>query len=187
MVIFEISPLVCGIANPLLKQEYFKLSTKNVLSGYFWAKIWKNYCHIWNQHLWVCQNAKFHIKPKKTQKKQTQKQKKTTKNKRKRKKIKFGTKIVLLGVGFGLEFEKSLSYLKPSILNLSNFQVIGPKLPSLSIFKLEFEKSSVIFEINTLEFIKIKFLTFLVNFDIASTFSKGPGSQFFWRSESGFW
>ena len=106
------------------------------------------------------------------------KQKKQQKN-RKRKKIKFGTKIVLLGVGFGLEFEKSLSYLKPSILNLSNFQVIGPKLPSLSIFKLEFEKSSVIFEINTLEFIKIKFLTFLVNFDIASTFSKGPGSQFF--------
>ena len=120
----------------------------------------------------------FTLNQKKTQKNK-HKNNKNNKKQKKKKKIKFGTKIVVLGVGFGLEFEKSLSYLKPSILNLSNFQVIGPKLPSLSIFKLEFEKSTVIFEINTLEFIKIKFLTFLVNFDIASTFSKGPGSQFF--------
>ena len=28
-----------------------KFGTKSALFGYFWAGIWKNYCHIWNQHL----------------------------------------------------------------------------------------------------------------------------------------
>ena len=95
----------------------------------------------------------FTLNQKKTQKNK-HKNNKNNKKQKKKKKIKFGTKIVLLGVVIGLEFEKGLSYLKPSILNLSKFQVIGPKLPSFSIFKLEFEKSTVIFEINTLEFIK---------------------------------
>ena len=32
---------------------------KNTLFGYFWARILKNYCHIWNQHPQVCQFGKF--------------------------------------------------------------------------------------------------------------------------------
>ena len=28
--------------------------TNNALSGYFWAGILKNYCHIWNQRAGFC-------------------------------------------------------------------------------------------------------------------------------------
>ena len=31
-----------------------KFGTKNVLFGYFWARILKNYSHIWNQHSRTC-------------------------------------------------------------------------------------------------------------------------------------
>ena len=65
----------------------------------------------------------FTLNQKKTQKNK-HKNNKNNKKQKKKKKIKFGTKIVLLGVVTGLEFEKGLSYLKPSILNLSKFQVI---------------------------------------------------------------
>ena len=27
-----------------------KFGTKNAWFGYFWTGIWKQYCHIWNQH-----------------------------------------------------------------------------------------------------------------------------------------
>ena len=33
--------------------------TKNVLFEYFWARILKNYCQIWNQHTWICLIAKY--------------------------------------------------------------------------------------------------------------------------------
>ena len=33
--------------------------TKNVLFEYFWVGIWKQYCHIWNEHPWICLIAKF--------------------------------------------------------------------------------------------------------------------------------
>ena len=39
--------------------------TKNALIGYFWARIFKNYCHILNQHPQICLIVKF---CKKTQK-----------------------------------------------------------------------------------------------------------------------
>ena len=65
----------------------------------------------------------FTLNQKKTQKNK-HKNNKNNKKQKKKKKIKFGTKIVLLGVVIGWEFEKGLSYLKPSILNLSKFQVI---------------------------------------------------------------
>ena len=28
--------------------------TKNTLFEYFWARVFKHYCHIWNQHLRIC-------------------------------------------------------------------------------------------------------------------------------------
>ena len=40
----------------------------------------------------------------------------------------------------------------------------GTKMPYLGIFGLEFQKSIVIFEINTLEFVINYFLTHTVNF-----------------------
>ena len=51
-------------------------------------------------------------------------------------------------------------------------------MASLGIFGLESETTIVIFEINTLEFIKNELLTIIVNFDKGSVFSKGPGSTF---------
>ena len=36
-----------------------KTGTKNALFGYFWDKIFKNYCRIWNQHLQISVTAKF--------------------------------------------------------------------------------------------------------------------------------
>ena len=66
--------------------------------GYFWAKILKCYCDIWNQHPWICLNAKF------------------------REKIKmpnFVTKNALLRSFWARKFKKLLSYLKPATSNLS--------------------------------------------------------------------
>ena len=36
-----------------------KFGAKNVLFRYFWPRILKNYCHIWNQHLQIYLIAKF--------------------------------------------------------------------------------------------------------------------------------
>ena len=36
-----------------------KFGTKSASFGYFWARILKNYCHIWNQHLRISVIAKF--------------------------------------------------------------------------------------------------------------------------------
>ena len=51
-------------------------------------------------------------------------------------------------------------------------------MPSLGIFRLEFLKTVVIFEINTLKFVKNESLTHAVNFGIGSAFSKSPVSAF---------
>ena len=37
-----------------------KIGTKSALFGYFWARILKTYCHIWNQHLAISVIAKFY-------------------------------------------------------------------------------------------------------------------------------
>ena len=37
--------------------EMPKIATKNALFGYFWARILKYYCHIWNQHPQICHSA----------------------------------------------------------------------------------------------------------------------------------
>ena len=36
-----------------------KLGTKSTLFVHFWARILKNSCHIWNQHLWISVKVKF--------------------------------------------------------------------------------------------------------------------------------
>ena len=41
-----------------------KCGTRNAWFGYFWAGTWKQYCHIWNQHPWICLIAKFRGKTK---------------------------------------------------------------------------------------------------------------------------
>ena len=49
---------------------------------YFWAGIWKQSCHIWNQGPWICQIAKFCEKTKR---------------------LNLGQKMTSLGI-FGLDF-----------------------------------------------------------------------------------
>ena len=51
-------------------------------------------------------------------------------------------------------------------------------MPYLGIFGPEFQKTIVIFEISTLKFVKNESLTYTMNFDRESAFSKGPGSAF---------
>ena len=41
---------ICLIAKFHEKTKMPKFGTKNALFGYFWVRILKNYCHIWNQH-----------------------------------------------------------------------------------------------------------------------------------------
>ena len=48
----------------------------------------------------------------------------------------------------------------------------------LGIFRLEFQKTIIIFEISTLKLVKNESLTHTVNFGIGSAFSKGLGSAF---------
>ena len=48
----------------LFKTKKSKFGTKNALFKYFWARIIKNYCYIWNQHPQICQIAKVREKMK---------------------------------------------------------------------------------------------------------------------------
>ena len=63
---------------------------------------------------------------------------------------------------FWARISKLLSYLKLASSNLSNCIIsgkkqkclnLGPKMPYLSIFGIEFQKTIVIFEISTVEFV----------------------------------
>ena len=55
---------------------------------------------------------------------------------------------------------------------------MGRKLPYFGLFKLEFQKTIVIFETSTLRINKSEFLTIIVDFGVGFAFSKGPGSAF---------
>ena len=39
--------------------KMLKFGTKSTLFVYVWARILKNSCHIWNQHLWISVKVKF--------------------------------------------------------------------------------------------------------------------------------
>ena len=50
---------ICLISIFCDKTESPKFGSKNILFRYFWAGIWKIYCHISNQPLKICLLAKF--------------------------------------------------------------------------------------------------------------------------------
>ena len=50
---------VCPIAKCGSKIKILNFETKNAWFGYFWARILKGYCHIWNQHTQIGLTAKF--------------------------------------------------------------------------------------------------------------------------------
>ena len=139
MVIFEISSLkFCE------KTKIPKFGPKNALVGYFCGRIWKNYFHIWNQHIGISITAKFCEETKMP---------------------KFGTKNALFGDFlpriphldiFGLEFQKYYGHIwnQQTQLSLKNqkYLNLGPKMSYLGNLGAEFKKDIVIFEISTLEF-----------------------------------
>ena len=55
---------ICLIAMFYCNLSYCIFGTKYALFQYFWNKILKNCCHIWNQHLHICLTAKFYEKTK---------------------------------------------------------------------------------------------------------------------------
>ena len=42
-----------------IKRLIWVFLTKNALFRYFWARIFKTYCHIWNRHPKICLFTKF--------------------------------------------------------------------------------------------------------------------------------
>ena len=132
---------------------------KNALFRYFWARILKNYFHIWNHHPQIYIIVKFCKKIKMS---------------------KFGTKNALFGFFRARILKKLLSYLKSTPWNLFNSKMfwrnknclnLGPAMPYLSIFGVEFLK--------VFSYLKSAPSTLSKNdFGIESAFSKGAGSVY---------
>ena len=103
---------------------------------YFWAGIWKYYFHVSNQHPRICLVAKFGAKIKI---------------------LKFGTENALFGYFWARTLKNTIVRFEIStfkyvyLQNLTKKQKclnLGPKMPDLCIFGVEFENNIVIFEIN---------------------------------------
>ena len=111
--------------------------TRFVCFVYFWAEIWKQYCHIWNQHPRICLIAKFREKTKMP---------------------KFGTKNALFGYFWARILESYCHIwnlhlricLTPNFCEETEmpkfrtknalFEYFWPKMPYLGILGLEFFK-----------------------------------------------
>ena len=101
--IFEISALKLALLQNLVQKiKILKFGTKNALFGYFWARIWKWYCHIWNQHPRICLIAKFCKKTKTP---------------------KFGTKNALLGYFWAAILKNNCHIWNKQLLNLPNCKI----------------------------------------------------------------
>ena len=141
------------------KQKILNFGTK-LPCLYFWAAILKNHCHIWNQRPRICLIAKFGGKIKI---------------------LKFGTKNAWFGF-FGAWIWKYYCYIwnqHPLICLIAKFH-IKTKMPKFRIIGIEFQKTIVIFEIDTLEFgIRQKWVfNSYSEFSYRSAFTEGPGSTF---------
>ena len=62
---------------------------------------------------------------------------------------------------------------------------LEPKIPDLGIFRLEFEKDVLVFEISTLDFVENEFLDTTVYFSIGSNFWEMSRISFFGGSGPG--
>ena len=131
--------------------QKFKLNKKQInmtqkLSCIFGLKFEKNYCHIWNQHLRIHLNAKFHVKWKK---------------------IKFGNKITFCGY-FCIRIWKNYCHIwkqHPQDYQTKKFHVKEKnsefkKMPCFCTLRPEFEKTIVIYEISTFYFVKLQSFIF---------------------------
>ena len=145
-IVFEISIFeLVNIQSFIEKQKNFKLGPKKLYLGTFGLQFKKNYYQIFGQHPRICENIKFHPK---------------------QKKYILGTKNSLFGT-LGWNVQKLLSCLKwahRQICLIAKFRKkkkqkwlhLGPKMPYLTIFGLEFRKTIVTFEISNLELCNCK-------------------------------
>ena len=120
----------------LWNNENTQFGIKNTLFRYFWAKIFKKYCHIWNQHPQIClignfcekQNCLnlgpkmpylgiFELELEKTIWNQHSRICLIAKFGKKKKMFKFETKNTLFGYFWDRTWKKTLSYLKSAISN----------------------------------------------------------------------
>ena len=51
---------ICLIVKSSEEEKCPNLGPKMPYLGVFRPELKKNYCHIWNQHPWICLNAKYH-------------------------------------------------------------------------------------------------------------------------------
>ena len=104
---------ICVIPKFCEETKMLRFGTKNAFFEYFWPKNLylvifglefkkKNYCHIWNQHPWICVIAKHREITKMP---------------------KFGTKSALFGYFWAGIWKKLLSYLKSAPSNLSKMSL----------------------------------------------------------------
>ena len=131
--------------------------------GIFELEFLKNYCHIWNERPRICLTANFHKKIQMS---------------------KFGTKNASFG-HFWVRIWKNYRHVwnqHARICLITKFPppqkkcfYLAAKMLYLGTFGLELEKSILISEISTLEFLKNESLTHTVSFGIGFAFSKGPG------------
>ena len=109
----------------LWNNENTQFGIKNTLFRYFWAKIFKKYCHIWNQHPQICLIGNFCEK---------------------QNCLNLGPKMPYLGI-FELELEKTIWNQHSRICLIAKFGKkkkkclnLRPKIPCLGIFGIELEK-----------------------------------------------
>ena len=134
------------------KKNFFKCRKKIVLFGYFWAGIWKNYCHIWNQHPRICLMTKFRKKNQKC--------------------LNLGPKMPYLGI-FGLESEKKYCHIwnqqRPRIFLMAKFckkikmPKFGTKNALFRYFWTRIWESHCHIWNQQIEFLKNEYLTHTVN------------------------
>ena len=121
------------------KKNALKFGTENAWFGYCWTGSWKIYCHIWNQHPRICLLGKFREKMKMP---------------------KFGTKNALFEyfwAGIWKLYchtwnQQARVCLIAKFCEKTKTLKFRSKRPYLGIFGLGFQKTIVIFEINSLEF-----------------------------------
>lgn len=142
--IFQVSTLeFIKIQSFMLKEKTLNLGLMTTYLLNFWHLISKNHCHIWNKYSRNFQNSKFYSKTKKM-----------------RQKISYlcifnfliWSHYCLIRCQHPRIFQNPKFYFKKKTLNLE------PKLLYLSIFKQEFENNIAIFEIKTLDFVKVQSL-----------------------------
>ena len=113
---------------------------KSLIWDFFTIIFLKNYCHIWNQHTWICLIAKFHKKTKMS---------------------KFGTEKALF-VYFLAEIwkryfhiwnQQSWICLIAKFCEIKKMPKFGTKYPLVRNFWARILKPIVIFEISTLEIV----------------------------------